>query len=68
LIEGASRRAASSGNVTDTSTRFYPEIADFKESLREDLIDLLRDRRPQYEGPAAITLHEAQSDASSYST
>src|SRR6185295_12911873 len=38
--------------------------ADFKESLREDLIDLLRDRRPQYEGPAAITLHEAQSDAS----
>jgi hypothetical protein len=36
--------------------------ADFKESLREDLIDLLRDRRPQYRGPATITLTDAQAD------
>jgi uncharacterized protein YdiU (UPF0061 family) len=41
--------------------------ADFKESLREDLIDLLRDRRPQYTGPANITLQEAQADAAKYS-
>ena len=36
--------------------------ADFKESLREDLIDLLRDRRPQYSGLANITLAEAQAE------
>jgi hypothetical protein len=36
--------------------------ADFKESLRDDLIDLLRERRPQYRGPASITLTEAQAD------
>ena len=36
--------------------------ADFKESLRDDLIDLLRDRRPQYRGLAAGTLTEAQAD------
>jgi hypothetical protein len=35
---------------------------DFKESLREDLIDLLRDRRPQYKGLSTITLTEAQAD------
>jgi hypothetical protein len=34
--------------------------ADFKESLRADLIDLLRDRRPQYTGLAMIPLGEAQ--------
>ena len=38
--------------------------ADFKESLRDDLIDLLRDRRPQYRGLAIITLGEAQADPS----
>jgi hypothetical protein len=37
--------------------------ADFKESLREDLLDLLRDRRPQYRGPATLTLNEAQDPA-----
>jgi hypothetical protein len=41
--------------------------ADFKESLREDLIDLLRDRRPQYRGPITISLSEAQADATNYS-
>ena len=41
--------------------------ADSKESLRDDLIDLLRDRRPQYRGPANITLDEAQADAANYS-
>jgi hypothetical protein len=38
--------------------------ADFKESLREDLIDLLRDRRPQYKGLATITIAAAQGDPS----
>jgi hypothetical protein len=36
--------------------------ADFKETLREDLIDLLRDGRPQYRGLATVTLAEAQAD------
>jgi len=36
--------------------------ADFKETLREDLIDLLRDGRPQYRGAATVTLAEAQAD------
>ena len=36
--------------------------ADFKETLREDLIDLLRDRRPRYKGLSTITLTEAQAD------
>lgn len=36
--------------------------AEFKESLREDLIDLLRDRRPQYAGYTSVTLPEAQAD------
>jgi hypothetical protein len=41
--------------------------ADLKESLREDLIDLLHDRRPQYKGFATIALNEAQEDAANYS-
>jgi hypothetical protein len=36
--------------------------ADSKENLREDLIDLLRDRRPQYKGTDAISLDEARRD------
>jgi len=42
--------------------------ADLKESLRQDLIDLLRDRRPKYTGLTAIPLREAQEDAISYGT
>jgi hypothetical protein len=40
--------------------------ADLRESLRQDLIDLLRERRPQYTGLCAIPLKEAQEDAVSY--
>jgi hypothetical protein len=42
--------------------------ADLKESLRQDLIDLLRGRRRQYTGFAAVPLKEAQEDAVNYST
>jgi hypothetical protein len=38
--------------------------ADFKESLRDDLIDLLRDWRPQYRGLSIIPVSDAQADPS----
>jgi len=42
--------------------------ADLKEILRQDLIDLLRGQRPQYTGPSAIPLKEAQADAVNFGT
>jgi hypothetical protein len=41
---------------------------DLKESLREDLIDLLHDRRPRYTGLATVTLQDAQSDGAHFRT